>query len=397
MNTIDRGVPSRIERVEVHEFTYPVSDIGFDAGGFDLVYEPGGKTKLSKYAVVIETADGCRGEYVGLWGASPVTLGQTLLLASHLPGHNALEREWLYDEFKRALRQYDHMGHGMIDICLWDLAGKRFGASISTLLGGWRKRLSTYASTTHGDHAGGLSTPEEYVAFAERCFDLGYRAFKMHGWYEGDVAREIPTIRALSAAMGGRMKLMLDPACQIRTFADALTIGRACDDAGFFWFEDPLRDTGVSVFAHQQLRKHLRTPLLQTEHVRGLEPKIDFAIAGATDFLRADPEYDMGITGVMKIAHAAEALGIDVELHGCGPAHRHCMSAIRNTNFYELALVGPKIDNPLPKVYASDYSDGLEGVGQDGCFPVPTGPGLGVSYDWDFIGRHRTALHEFHE
>jgi L-alanine-DL-glutamate epimerase-like enolase superfamily enzyme len=26
---------------------------------------------------------------------------------------------------------------------------------------------------------------------------------------------------------------------------------------------------------------------------------------------------------------------------------------------------------------------------------VPTGPGLGVTYDWDFIATNRVALHEF--
>jgi L-alanine-DL-glutamate epimerase-like enolase superfamily enzyme len=34
-------------------------------------------------------------------------------------------------------------------------------------------------------------------------------------------------------------------------------------------------------------------------------------------------------------------------------------------------------------------------VGKDGCFPVPGGPGLSVNYDWDYIKRHRTQLHEF--
>jgi len=27
--------------------------------------------------------------------------------------------------------------------------------------------------------------------------------------------------------------------------------------------------------------------------------------------------------------------------------------------------------------------------------PVPTGPGLGVTYDWKFIEKNRTALHSF--
>ena len=57
---------------------------------------------------------------------------------------------------KRELRQHDGMGIGPIDIALWDLAGKRFGASVSQLLGGFRTRLKAYASTYHGDRNGGL-------------------------------------------------------------------------------------------------------------------------------------------------------------------------------------------------------------------------------------------------
>ena len=59
----------------------------------------------------------------------------------------------------------------------------------------------------------------------------------------------------------------------------------------------------------------------------------DMALDEATDFWRADP-YDGGITGVMKVAHSAEGYGMDVELHIAGPAQRHCMAAMRNSNFY---------------------------------------------------------------
>ena len=129
--------------------------------------------------------------------------------------------------------------------------------------------------------------------------------------------------------------------------------------------------------------------------MRGLEPKADFIVAEATDFVRADPEYDLGITGTMKIAHLAESFGLDVEVHASGPAHRHCMAAIRNSNFYEVALVGPRCANAMPPVYKCGYSDELDAVGADGCFPVPDGPGLGVDYDWDFIDRHHTRVHVY--
>jgi L-alanine-DL-glutamate epimerase-like enolase superfamily enzyme len=389
---------SVIDLVEVHEFTFGVENLApreNRRSSFNLVYTPGETASLLKYAVVIQTRDGSRGEYLTHWVGGRSALGQTLTLAPQLLGRDALHRELIYDDFKRGLRQYDHMGHGPIDIALWDLVGKRLGCSVSVLLGGWRQRLSTYASTYHGDRNGGLDSKEAFAGFAERCFQTGYRAFKIHGWGDGNAREEADNVRFVGERLGDRMTLMLDPACELRTFADALHVGRACDDAGFFWYEDPFRDGGVSAFAHKKLRGMIKTPLLQTEHVRGVEPKADFIIAGGTDFVRADPEYDMGITGTMKIAHLAEALGLDCEIHASGPAHRHCMAAMRNTNFYEMALVHPKVGNAVPPVYACGYSDQLDAVGEDGCVPVPDGPGLGVTYDWEWIAAHRTALHRF--
>jgi L-alanine-DL-glutamate epimerase-like enolase superfamily enzyme len=386
---------TKISRVQIHEFQYEAQDIGFDAGGFDFVYVPGNRQSIPKAAVVIETADGARGEYVGLWGATPMALAQTIMLAPHLIGQDPFQREYIYDEFKRALRQYDHMGYGLIDICLWDLAGKALKSSVSRLLGGYRQRLLTYASTMHGDRNGGLSSKEAYGDFALQCRTMGYQAFKIHGWYDGNPAEEIANIKYVRRVVGDEMGLMLDPACQIRTFLDTLAVGKACDEANYLWLEDPARDNGVSQFSHQKLRQLIKTPILCTEHVRGLEPKADFVINGGTDILRADPEYDLGITGVMKIAHLAESLGLDVEVHACGPAHRHCMAAIRNTNYYELALVGPKCRNPLPEIYTCGYSDQLDCIDSKGYVPVPVGSGLGVSYDWPYIEHHRTALHEF--
>ncbi|MDE0348992.1 MAG: mandelate racemase, partial [Gammaproteobacteria bacterium] len=38
-----------------------------------------------------------------------------------------------------------------------------------------------------------------------------------------------------------------------------------------------------------------------------------------------------------------------------------------------------------PPIYTDGYGDEVGNVGQDGCVPVPTGPGLGVTYDVDRI------------
>ena len=112
---------------------------------------------------------------------------------------------------------------------------------------------------------------------------------------------------------------------------------------------------------------------------------MDFIVNEATDFVRADPDYDGGVTGVMKIAHAAEGFGLDVELHSPGPVRRHLMASIRNTNYYEMGLLHPKVRAFHPEIYKNGYSDELDSIDQNGFVDVPDGHGLGVEYDWDFI------------
>ena len=206
--------------------------------------------------------------------------------------------------------------------------------------------------------------------------------------------RVVAVIHAVGKRVGGKMDLMLDPFCAPKTFGDALKMGWACDEEKFFWWEDPFRDGGISAFAHRKLRQLVRTPLLQLEHVRGLEPHVDFIVAEGTDFVRGDPDTDGGVTGVMKIAHAAEGFGLDIELHApTGPVRRHLMAAIHNMNYYEMGLVHPEAPHILqPPVYKGGYRDGLDAIDKNGCVQVPQGPGLGVEYDWDFITEHSKGV-----
>jgi L-alanine-DL-glutamate epimerase-like enolase superfamily enzyme len=391
---------TKIDRVEIHGFGFEIENLGLlgqkAQGVGNFAYVKGSKTGFNRYAVAIRCDDGLSGEYVTHWVGTPAARAESQMLAPLLIGRDPETREAIHDDLKRELRAYDHMGHGPLDNALWDLAGKKYGVSVARMLGGFRTRLPTYASTYHAqEHGGGLDSPAAFADFAADCQSKGFHGFKIHGWHDAEKRREAKNLLGVRARIGDDMALMIDPACQLRTFNDALYVGRACDEARCFWFEDPYRDSGISAYGHNRLREKIKTPLLVTEHVRGLELKASFLLAGGCDMIHADPEYDLGITGVMKIAHFCEALGLDLQLHACGPAHRACMAAIRNTHFYELALVGPDMPNAVPPVYACGYSDRLEDLGHDGCMPVPTGPGLGVTYDWDFIAANRTSLEVF--
>jgi len=379
----------KITRLEIHEYQWQLPNMGKDYNGFNLVYEPGSTITNTGRILKLFTDAGIVGEVAG---GSPAEYSTIPQFWHFLKGHSALERERINSEVRRALRQVARIGIAPIDIALWDIAGKLYNQPIYKLLGGHKETLPCYASTYHGDYQpDGLSSPEAFADFADQCLDLGYPAFKIHGWGNAPISQEIANVHAVGKRVGGKMDLMLDPACEYQTFGDTVKVGWACDEQNFFWYEDPFRDGGISQFAHRKLRQIIKTPLLQTEHVRSLEPHMDFVLADATDYVRGDVGYD-GITGVMKLAHACESIGMDLEFHGPGPAQRQCMAAIRNTNYYEMGLLHPKAPASHDPNLFLDYADELDSVDSNGCIPVPQGPGLGVAINWEWVERNRTNI-----
>jgi L-alanine-DL-glutamate epimerase-like enolase superfamily enzyme len=380
---------STIDRITVQTYAYELPDFG--RGG---KYQAGGSIRLEKFVVSIDTDDGLTGSYAPHFGAAPQTLAQVKDMARGLIGQNAEQRERIFERLKHSHRHYDKSGIAALDTALWDIAGKKYEAPIGRLLGGYRERLPVYASTAHGQKSpGGLDSIEKYAEFAASCQAQGIKAFKIHGFFDGDAAKEIAIMTAVRDRVGAGMKLMTDPGSTLTSFMDAVEVGRACDDLGFYWYEDPYRDASSSAVAHKRLRDFIKTPMLIAEHIRGIEQKADFVLAGGTDIMHIDPELDGGITGTLKLAHFCDAIGMEIQLHTAGPMHRHLMSAIPNTLFYELGLVRPDgLWNIMqPPIYADGYGDRVENVGADGCVPVPTGPGLGVTYDWDKINAWETA------
>jgi L-alanine-DL-glutamate epimerase-like enolase superfamily enzyme len=379
-----------ITKVESVHFEHTLHEMGTDYNTFNNVYEPGGKLSQSGSMLRIHTDKGIVGEYPDVAGPS---LAEIRAVAPYLIGKSALARESIYNDLKRGSRHWAGLGMGIIDICLWDIAGKFYDEPLYRLLGGERRPLRAYASTLHGDENGGLTTPSDFEDFAHQCLELGYKAFKVHGWglARDNIEREVANVLNLGRKFEGKLDLLIDPACEIKNFGDALKLGHACDEAKFFWLEDPFQDNGVSQFAHRKLRQMVKTPILQTEHIRFLEQHVDFIVAEATDYVRCGAHEDGGVTGAMKIAHASEGFGLDVELHGPGPVHRHIMSSIRNTNFFELGLVHPNLKTTRPPIYL-DYNDNLDCVDSDGNVYAPDGPGIGVELDWDWINAHKVAI-----
>ncbi len=378
---------SLIKKIELILFEMELQDISSDRSGLVIKYSPGEKFQHLRFGIKVFDDDGNVGEYIPPRGRAKVIMSAVETLSWHVIGENPFFRDKIYRKLRSLTKHIGEVGIGAIDIAICDLIGKKLNISISNLLGASRKTLPAYASTMPGDRQKqGLSSPESYADFAQYCYELGYRTFKMHGWKEGNVKEEGSMIKAVAERMNGKMKIMYDSACNLLTFSDALEVGKICDEYNLFWYEDPYKDGGISMNGNKLLSQNISTPLLLGEHLRNLETSVDMIVNGAALFSRADPDYDGGITGCHKLAVASEGLGVDCEIHSCGPAMRQLMSACRNSNFYEVNLVHPKTSNPWNlSVYDQSYSDELGCVDKDGNIFINENPGLGVSYDWKYV------------
>ncbi len=219
----------------------------------------------------------------------------------------------------------------------------------------------------------------------------GLRRLKIHGWGGGDDARsldrEVEAVHAVGEAVGDEMDLMHDPACELETFADALELGRALDEQDFFWYEDPFRDGGIS-HTPTGSGTETRTPILQTVHIRGMEVISDFVASEATDFLRADPEYDAGITGASRWpAWPRRSRSTSSSTRPVPPAPLH--RSLPELELHERRF-RPGLPEPQPPVFErATRPDGCGRQRRDG--QRSDGPGLSVEYDWDYLEDNTTG------
>jgi L-alanine-DL-glutamate epimerase-like enolase superfamily enzyme len=244
---------------------------------------------------------------------------------------------------------------GVVDVALWDLAGRIYNQPTWEILGGFRKEIPAYASTTT------FSSNDEFLDVADQCLDLGYQAIKLHAY--GDVKKDAQLCAALRAHVGDGVPLMYDGSAGF-DLVDAVYLGHALADEGFFWFEEPIRE--FSVTAYKWLAERVRVPLNVAETSEGAHMNTaDFISSGCASFVRASVDLRGGFTGAMRTAHLADAFRLRAEPHGSSLTSRHLSMAISNCTFYE-SLVR---SNPVKRE---------SGITDRGLLLAPTGPGVGL-------------------
>ena len=118
------------------------------------LYKSGDRFKRRAHGIRIHTSAGVSGEYISI-GFAGTDFAAVERFAPSLIGRNALHRDAIYNDFKQAMRQQARMGVGVVDVALWDLAGKYYNAPVYELLGGISEEAAVLCDdAVRGDGSG---------------------------------------------------------------------------------------------------------------------------------------------------------------------------------------------------------------------------------------------------
>jgi L-alanine-DL-glutamate epimerase-like enolase superfamily enzyme len=361
----------KITHVEVHRVRVPAAD-----PPFRWRHGLGGSPPAGDSAVLrIGTDEGAEGAALFARPGAAPQLEELVdrVFREELLGQDPFQREWLWHrvwELDR-IEELPLPTLGLVDVALWDLAGRVQGLPTWQVLGGFRTEIPAYASTST------FATTEEFLEVADQCLELGYQGIKLHAW--GDARRDAALCVALRDHVGPDMPLMYDGSAAF-DLPDAVHLGRALSEAGYLWYEEPMREFSIS--AYRQLASAVDIPLLVAETSDGVHMNSgDFIKAGAATFgVRASTTLRGGITGAMRTAHLADAYRLRAEVHGSDIPNQHLCMAISNTTYYE-SLVTSRT------VVRERYVDAA------GLLHAPRDPGIALPAHLDY----GPALRQFAE
>lgn len=311
--------------------------------------------------------------------------------APYLIGKDPLDIEVIWHELYNLLRDQGQRGLTVtalsgIDIALWDIKGKRFGTSISRLLGG-RFRESVKAYATGSFRKDGVEPVADVAAEVAGYAKQGFHAVKIKIGF--DVAEDIAVIRAAREAVGPDVRIMID-ANHGYDALEAIEVGNALAPLGIDWFEEPVVPEQLD--AYRAVRAGQPVPVAggETWHGRyGMRAPLE---TRAVDILQPDLAGTGGFSETKRIIDLASLYGVRVVPHvwGTGVAIAAALQLMASLT------PDPARRNPRPPILEFDRTENpyrqavltspLDHV--DGVVQIPDGPGLGIEVN-------RAALEQY--
>ncbi len=292
-------------------------------------------------------------------------------------------REWLAprvlgqrfeapQEVSAALSE-DLRGHEMaqaaIEMGAWALAATKAGESLSSVLGGTRKRIGT------GISIGIQSSPDELADKAKKALGEGYRKIKL----KIKPGQDLDYLHAVRERLGPEAPLMAD-ANNAYTLADADHLVQL-DDLDLVMVEQPLAWDDVA--RHAELQRRMRTPICLDESITNIARAEDMIRLRAGRIINIKPGRVAGFAASKAIHDLCESNDIPVWCggmleSGIGRAYNVALASLPNFTI-------PGDVSPSNRYWARDIVSPQWTMDGDGWVDVPDRPGLGVEVERDRI------------
>lgn len=278
----------------------------------------------------------------------------------------------LWDKLARRFRLIGvqgivRMAMAGFDVACWDALAVAAGKPLVSLLGGAPRALPAYNSCGLG-----LMAPAAVADEAEKLLEGGFKALKLRLGY-ATLEADLAAVRAVRKRVPGDVAIMTDYN-QALSVAEALRRGRALDQEGVYWIEEPIRHDDYRGAA--RLTQALATPVQIGENFSLSHAMQESLAVGASDYVMPDLERIGGVTGWMRAAALAQAHGIEMSSHLFPEASAHLLAATPTSHWLEYVdWANAILAEPLRIV--------------NGAAIIPERPGTGVSWNEDAVKRYR--------
>ena len=311
-------------------------------------------------------------------------------------GLDPMDRDVIWHKVYNLLRDHGQKGMPMqalsgVDIALWDIAGKVAGLPLHKLIGGAHRTdvpCYGYGMMLRNEPIGDLARRFEDEAATIR--DMGFVGAKMKSGF--GPKPDVKLCEAVRRGVGDDFKFMVD-ANHCYTTSDAFYVGRALEELDAYWFEEPIAPEDLD--GYRELRAGLTVNISggETEfnrwgwrsilENRGLDiaqPEV-CALGGVSEYLRVLALCHAHFTPVINhVWGSAIAVATNLQLLAAMPPLPGGMHP------WEPMLEFDTTDNKFRDELLTEPLD-IQGQVKSnaGRVTIPTGLGIGVEPDLDFI------------
>jgi len=306
----------------------------------------------------------------------------------HFLGKDARDLEHLVDEVYVTNSNYKLAGQAFwcpvayVEQSLFDLMGKALKKPAAELMGGvLRKEIPVYLSGSGRD----TSAEEEVEVYVRGVENTGAKAVKfkiggrMSDNHDASPGRTDTILELAYKKLAGKVTLMAD-ANGSYDAKNAIEIGKRLQEMKYLWFEEPCPWEELS--ETKKVADALDMKIAFGEQNSSLWQFQWIIDNGVCDVVQPDLNYNGGFTRAARVARMARKVNMWICPH-------NTQTGAASVNILQFAAATPNIGPWMeyvsrgPSKKESWYKPNFEI--KNGVIPVPSGPGMGVQFDPDFL------------